>query len=180
MGYGQSSEQSIRKKVVEVAESQLHVRELTGNNDGVEIENYLSFVNLNPKGKFAYCAAFASFVYYQAGVNTIVSGWSPDFYYKGKIKYTKGKTLQKVDDIALDGDALTYWNNSLGRIGHVDIKATGNLPIIKGHTYTIGGNTKPSNTIIREGISGDTGQGVHRKIIPNTIIYGVTDHINKK
>ena len=40
-----------------IAISQIGTKELTGNNDGPEIEKYLKSVGLNPKGKYPYCAA---------------------------------------------------------------------------------------------------------------------------
>lgn len=51
-------------RALEVARTQLNVREKTGNNDGEAVESYLRSVNLG-KG-YAWCAAFVYWCYKQA------------------------------------------------------------------------------------------------------------------
>ena len=53
----------LRKQLLEIAESQIGIRELTGNNDGKEIEAYLKSVNLG-KG-YAWCVAFVVWCHLQ-------------------------------------------------------------------------------------------------------------------
>lgn len=55
---------NINLKAVEIGKSQLHVRELTNNNDGKEVEAYLKSVNLG-KG-YAWCMAFVFWCFQKA------------------------------------------------------------------------------------------------------------------
>jgi hypothetical protein len=54
----------LRLRAVEIADTQLFVRELTGRNDGKEVEQYLAGVGLG-KG-FAWCMAFVYWSFTQA------------------------------------------------------------------------------------------------------------------
>ena len=69
---------SSSQKVVQVAKSQLGVKERTGKNDGEAVERYLRYTNL-PKGH-PWCAAFVSWVYQRAGYAKPRTGWSPALF----------------------------------------------------------------------------------------------------
>ncbi|RZK71588.1 MAG: peptidoglycan-binding protein [Pedobacter sp.] len=63
---------------MDVARSQLHVREKTGKNDGVEVEGYLKYVGF-AKGN-PYCAAFVSWCFCKAGYVAPRTAWSPALF----------------------------------------------------------------------------------------------------
>lgn len=54
----------LRMRALEIAKTQLHVRELTGKNDGVEVISYLNAVGLG-KG-YAWCQAFVFWCFEKA------------------------------------------------------------------------------------------------------------------
>ncbi len=64
-------------KALEIAISQIGVRELARNR-GVEVDNYLTAVGLDPtKGSYPWCAAFVWFCYQQAARSLRVSNPAP-------------------------------------------------------------------------------------------------------
>lgn len=65
-------------RILAIARKELGVRELTGNNDGVQVERYLAYVGLK-KGN-PYCAAYVSYVFGQAGYIAPRTGWSPALF----------------------------------------------------------------------------------------------------
>ena len=78
----------LREKVISTAESQLYVREKTGNNDGKEVERYLRNVGLG-KG-YAWCAAFVAWCHDQNGIPNAQSAYSPDWF-KSNVVYERMK-----------------------------------------------------------------------------------------
>ncbi|RZK54478.1 MAG: hypothetical protein EOO91_15845 [Pedobacter sp.] len=67
-----------RNKLITIAQSQLGVREATGNNDGIQVEKYLNYTG-NKKGE-PWCASFVSWVYGQAGFAQPKTAWSPNLF----------------------------------------------------------------------------------------------------
>lgn len=67
-----------REKILVIARSQLHVRETEKNNFGKEIKAYLAYTKL-PEGN-PYCAAFVSWVYFEAGFKQPRTAWSPALF----------------------------------------------------------------------------------------------------
>jgi hypothetical protein len=163
LGHGNGSDLPVREKVVAVAESQLHVRELTGNNDGPEVEAYLRITGLGPG--YPWCAAFVSWVFHKAGVKAIRSARAADWFKPDKLVW-HSKDLKSFSDFEFrQGMTLSFWYDRLGRIGHLAI-GTGQD---RNNYYTIEGNTNARGE--REG------QGVERKIRPKKMIYSISDHI---
>lgn len=78
-----AAELSTAQKVLEVANSQTNVRELTGCNDGKAVEAYLHYTG-NRKGE-PWCASFVSWVFGQAGRTAPRTAWSPDLFPKSKL-----------------------------------------------------------------------------------------------
>lgn len=67
-----------RNSLLEIARSQLYVRETDRSNAGKEIKLYLAYTGLaegNP-----YCAAFVSWVYFKAGYSQPRTAWSPALF----------------------------------------------------------------------------------------------------
>ena len=77
----------LRNKLVSVAESQLHVREATGKNDGPEVAKYLRSVGL-PEG-YPYCAAGMAWCHEQLNIPNPQSAWSPDWF-RANVVYRRG------------------------------------------------------------------------------------------
>jgi len=137
---------SLSQKVQQVYTSQIGVRELTGHNDGIMVEKYLSSVGLD-KG-YPWCAAFVKWCFVQAGVKTEINGMASSVNNPDRWVYHKGKFISEPRP----GDAFTLYFNSLGRIGHTGFyDGRQNASIYK----TVEGNT--NNAGSREG------DGVYRK-----------------
>ena len=118
------SESELRSNLIVALKAQLHVRELTGNNDGVEVEKYLRHVG-HKKGA-SWCAAFCAWNYTQFKVKNPMSAWSPDW----------AKVPDRVQEY-LPGDCFTLFYHNLNRVGHVGF-ITG---VSHGYYTTIEGNT---------------------------------------
>jgi hypothetical protein len=133
-----------KKNVYEVLDSlfntQLNIRELTGKNDGPQVEAFLRSVN-RKKGD-AWCAAYTSYnLQYLAKrgykVQYIVSGWSPSWANNKFVIWKKGKPLVPFTM----GDVFSIYFANLKRPAHV-----GFIYEDKGNTViTQEGNTSDDN-----------------------------------
>lgn len=153
----------VRKNVIETAEYYLFVRELKYNRSP-EIDSFNLAVGV-PVGS-SYCASFASFVYNKNKVVNPNSAYSPNF---GKTKDIIWKPKYKNKVLILPGDAVTYYYENLGRIGHVGIFKQFDKD---GYMNVIEGNTGGSGT----GVNRD-GDGVHLKKRDPNKIYGISRYI---
>jgi hypothetical protein len=158
---------AVQEKVEAVSTSQLGVRELTGHNDGIQVEKYLKSVNLG-KG-YAWCAAFCSWVYTQSNVKNLRSAWAPawftDYHVIFKRSDDKGP-LSTGRNTPQKGDMVGIYNDHDRRIGHVGIL------IEWGANYvtTIEGNTNIYGS--------HEGDGVYKKKRIKRQIYSVSRWIN--
>ena len=142
----QKEEQYTRQCVKELYDSQVGVRETGGFNRGPYVEMYLASVDLGPG--YAWCAAFVSWCYQNAGVDAPRSGWVPSYALKDKRIYQRGKfQLQKPQS----GDVFLIWYNSLNRPAHIGFVDEWNEDWV----ITVEGNTNDNGS--REG------DGVYRK-----------------
>lgn len=162
--YAEPSHEGLRDAVIKTAASQLHVRELTGKNDGKEVEAYLKAVN-RKKGD-AWCAAFVSWVFQQHGVSVPKSGWSPSWFPTANVIYKRG-SKQSVKP--QNADVFGLWFSNLNRVAHVGFveKWTDS------YVTTIEGNTATVN----EGNRTREGDGVYRKRRLTRQIYIVSSWI---
>jgi hypothetical protein len=140
-------------RALEVARTQLGVREATGHNDGAAVESYLRSVGLG-KG-YAWCASFVYWCYSQAA-----------------------KALVVGNPLTQTGGVLDHWARTRGQ--KVSVPQVGDIFIMdfgegKGHTglvkevrgsmvVTIEGNTNDANS--REG------DGVYERIRPISSMKG--------
>ena len=148
------SEIELRHHLVVALKTQLNVRELTGNNDGVDVEKYLHHVK-QKKGA-SWCAAFCAWNYSQFGIKNPMSAWSPDW----------AKMPDRVQEY-LPGDCFTLFYHNLKRVGHVGF-ITG---VSHGYYTTIEGNT---------GLTGSReGSGVHTYMRDRRKVYAVTNYISR-
>lgn len=110
---GDNNERILRKYIVEEAESYVGIVEATGNNDGPEVEAFLSSVGLG-KG-YAWCAAFVHFILKQCEVNNTVTAWSPTCCPTTKTVWKQG---EKISREPVEADVFSLYYRKLGRIGH--------------------------------------------------------------
>lgn len=139
--------------------SQIGVRELTGKNDGKQVENYLASVNLQ-KGN-PWCAAFLFWNFQQVNLKAPKSGYSPDWF-KTNVVWTKksGKPLPKIERGMVFG---LYFPN-LGRVAHVGFIDGED----KNNFFTVEGNTNMAGS--REG------DGVYKKMRSKKSIFVIAKY----
>ena len=141
------------------------VREATGSNDGSRVEEYLAAAGRR-KGD-AWCAAFVTWVFRQAGVEAVVSGWSPDWFPAKNTVYVHGKANNTVPQRA---DVFGIYFQSLGRVAHVGFVDRWEEGV-SGFAVTVEGNTNESGS--REG------DGVYRKRRLKSQVYKVSRWIGE-
>lgn len=131
----------------EIYLSQIGVRELSGKNDGPEVEMYLKTVGLG-KGN-AWCSAFVKWCLIQSNVSNTINAWSPTAENKKHIVYKARSFLEEPRP----GDVGTLFYPKIKRIGH---------------TYFY---HKRVNSSVYESVEGNTndagsreGDGVYKKI----------------
>ncbi|MFN0257616.1 C40 family peptidase [Pedobacter ureilyticus] len=141
------------KQLLEIAKSQIGVREASGNNDGYEVETYLAYTG-NKKGE-PWCASFVSWVFGKAGYTAPRTAWSPSLFPKARL-------------VAAGKPAMVFgiYFPDKGRIAHAEIveKQKDNW------LCTIEGNTNIEGS--REG------DGVYRKMRHIKTIKYYADWIN--
>ncbi|MFN0255007.1 CHAP domain-containing protein [Pedobacter ureilyticus] len=116
ISYGQVSNQlNIQKtnqlnpdQLLNIARSQIGVREATGNNDGYQVEQYLAYTG-NKKGE-AWCASFVSWVFGKAGYAAPRTAWSPSLF--PQVRLVK---------LAEPGNVFGIYFNDKKRIAHAGI-----------------------------------------------------------
>lgn len=153
---------SVRECVVETYQSQIGVRELSGNNDGVAVEEYLKSTKLG-KGH-AWCAAFVNWCLECCNANRANSAWSPSWFNARRNIYdrTKGGNLK----FPAPGDVFGIYFASKKRIAHVGfIHHWGDRYVL-----TVEGNTNEAGS--REG------DGVYQKRRVKKQIYQVANWID--
>lgn len=157
--------QDQRSCVIETAESYIGVRELTGHNDGEEVENFLEYVGFGPGAP--WCAAYVSYIYGHCNIEDAPkTAWSPSFGLDKDAVYFYGQGYDIARVKAKPGDAFTIYYSSKKRIGHVGIY----LYSTPSRVYTIEGNTNKAGS--REG------DGVYRKVRSWNQIYRITNYID--
>jgi len=155
-----------REAVMAVAEKQVGVRELTGQNDGPEVEAYLASVGLR-KGD-PWCGAVVFWIGREAlgPLNPYPrSGWSPDMVVNGEL-VSEGATAQP-------GDTFGIWFPSKGRVAHTGLIGE----FGRGSCVTLEGNT---SDVAAAGSSQDReGGGFFKKRRLRVSIHSVRDWISR-
>lgn len=146
-------------RVAEVYRSQIGVRELTGHNDGKQVETYLATCKL-AKGN-PWCAAFVTWTYKKADVKSVVSGYSPAWFPASKTVYTRGARGNATPGTA---DVFGIWFASKKRIAHVGF--IDEWQPHNGYCITVEGNTNEAGS--------RDGDGVYRKRRLKNQIYKVS------
>lgn len=157
-----SIEKPVKKKltVQEIYTSQEGLQELTGNNDGPQVEMYLRSCGL--KCRCPYCAAGVRWTFDSAGVKTKINAFSPTAHNSKNLVYFKGKWYKDP----LPGDVITIYFPTLGRIGHTGFfDAMQNSKMCK--TFEFNTNAAGSRD----------GQGNYFKVRSLKSLYSITRHI---
>ena len=157
------SEKTFEEKcssVQKVYTSQIGVTELTGHNDGVQVEKYLASVGL-PKG-FAYCAAGCHWSFMTAGVKTTINAAAASTFNKNNLVYLN---RVKLKNPIAGADVIQFWIPSLNGIHHCGFwdKEHGN-----GMYESVEFNTSVGSGIFQEG------GGVGRKIRSYNATYAIS------
>lgn len=159
IGFAQQG-RSVRDQVQATYTSKIGVRELTGNNDGVEVQKYLAYVWLK-KGN-PWCAAFVSWTFGQNGITKARSGGCVDLMDHGRTIYIKNKVIQAPQK----GDVFFIYFPAKGRVAHTGfIDSWGSTTVL-----TVEGNTNEAGS--REG------DGVYRKRRLKRQVYAASTFIN--
>ncbi|MFK5948799.1 MAG: CHAP domain-containing protein [Methylococcales bacterium] len=160
-----SQSQTVRDQVEETYLSQLGVRELTGHNDGQEVETYLRSTGLD-KG-YAWCAAYVNYCLIQCDAETPKgAAWSPNWFPQNKVVYKRGNDPPIY--LPQKGDVFGIYFTKKKRIAHV-----GFIHYWKpGSNYvtTVEGNTNEAGS--REG------DGVYKKRRLKRQVYEVANWID--
>ena len=132
------------------------VKELTGNNDGKKVEEYLKSTGLG-KG-YSWCAAFVKWVLNQCGVVTSITAWSPTAHNPNNIVYFHTELKKQPKP----GDVFCLYSVSKKRIAH-----TGFFHRLNGNIITtVEGNTNDGGSF--------NGDGVYMRKRPLKTIYSIT------
>jgi len=110
----------LRTKILRIAEGELGVKEATGRNDGQRVEEYLRYTGLG-KG-YAWCAAFVSWCYGQAGLAELRNPWSPALFPNSRT-YGKQPDIQKAEirRKIRKADLFGVYGAAVKRIHHVGL-----------------------------------------------------------
>ena len=150
-----NADEKSRVRLLNIARTQIGVREKSGRNDGEQVERYLAITG-SEKGA-PWCAAFISWVFYKGGYEAPKTAWSPDLF-NARVNTKELKPC----------NVFGIWFPTLKRIAHVGLveKREGDWLI------SIEGNTNSAGS--REG------DGVYRKRRPIKNIYVIADWLPKK
>lgn len=160
--FGLHGQNSKLVEVQKIYSAEIGVRELTGHNDGKQVEEFLASCGL-PKGQ-PWCAAFVCWTFKKAGVKAIVSGYSPNWFTSKYVVWTRGA---KNNFTPQPADVGGLWFANKGRIAHtffIDIWPAGSSIAI-----TVEGNTNEAGS--REG------DGVYRKRRLKTQLYKISRYL---
>lgn len=133
-------EASIRERLADTLLSYLHVRELTGNNDGQEVEMFVEASGLDGKGQHPWCAAFISYIYQANGLGV------PPYSARAAAWFPPERIISDKD--AVTGDVYSLYYPNLGRIGHIGMYL---LPYLNETPYVVGGEGNTNAEGSREG-----------------------------
>lgn len=146
-----------KQTIEEIYLSQIGVRELTGKNDGPEVEMYLRSVGLS-KG-YAWCSAFVAWCLNEVEIPHKINAWSPTAENRNNFIYNNKNFVKEPRA----GDVFTLWYNNLKRIGHTGFyHQNQNDKII----VTVEGNTNDAGS--REG------DGVYKKYRSLNTIHSIS------
>lgn len=132
--------------VVAFARTQVGVTELTGHNDGPEVEAYLKSTKLGPG--YPYCGSFQHYCYRQCGkVLKPEQSFASAAYWHQPSHRIWERGAEDLPTKGKPGDAVGYYFPKLKRVAHTEIFEREQGEWI----YVIGANTSDSTGVVREG-----------------------------
>ena len=105
---------NVREEIRQTFVAEIGVQELTGNNDGPRVEEYLAVTGLG--SGFYWCAAFPSWVFTECGIKNPKSAWSPDWFPPHRVIYFRGGKNNQVPQCS---DVFGFYFASKARIAHM-------------------------------------------------------------
>ena len=172
----------LRTQLIKIAESQVGIRELTGNNDGPQIEKYLKSVGLGQG--YPWCVAFVVWCHLQISDNfqIPITAWSPALFKYNVVYHRFHKRI--MEWIPRGGEVFGKYFASKKRIAHVGIikmKFSNHYQTIEGNTSLIGAILKKMNLTRTEKENLDRdGIWVAQKIKKPKDIFIASDYIGGK
>lgn len=145
-------------------DSQVGVKELTGNNDGFNVEKYQKSTN-SPKNS-SWCASFVKWCFLQCGKNVAITAWSPSAHNSKNIIMMNGKFYKEP----INSDVFTIYSISKKRIVHTGFyyKYYNSKVFV-----TVEGNTS-GNGVLSGSVLDVNGNGVYKKLRSYNAIYSIT------
>lgn len=160
-GGGQGGAVCNRSLVVDTLVSYIGVKELTGNNDGPEVEMFIASTGLDAKGGYAWCAAFITYCY-KANLLPV-----PKYPARAASWFPAEKVIQDKD--AVEGDLFSLWYRNLGRIGHIGMYLE---PYVNPTPYIVSGEGNTNAEGSREG------NQAAKRLRPRATIYNSSNWID--
>ena len=157
-----STLESKRWLLAEVYRKEVGVKEQGGANRGERVEQYLAATGFGPG--YAWCAAYVSWCFLQAGIEAPRSAWVPSFAGKSKRIYQRGQFTKKTPQ---PGDVFLIWYARLKRPAHIGFVEKWEDQWVT----TVEGNTNDDGS--REG------DGVYRKRRLKRQVWVVSDFIGE-
>jgi len=164
----------LRVRLIEHAKSYVGIKELTGRNDGPEIERFQRVVGIPLHS--AYCAAFVSTIFFDLNIPAPVTGWAPSMV-KTNIIYEKKDWRKNI--MFPPGSVFGNYFPNKGRVAHVGFIQFSD----RDREMTIQANTSMEGSVDLNDMWDETqrdGDGIARKWIPLESIYVVSDYIGGK
>lgn len=157
--------------------AEIGIREATGRNDGERIAEYLRYCDLSPG--YAWCAAFVSWCFGEAGYNEPRNPWSPALLPASRTIWDSNGAMRSSAKTPLQGDVFGIYYRNLRRIGHAGFVDRWEDK----HCITVEGNTGPDLAIDDESgpanpIRAGPTEGVYRKRRPIRTIHAVANWID--
>lgn len=109
------TKKEVRNKLIQIAVTEIGVREEGGENSGLRVKEYLAYVGLG-KG-YPWCAAFVSWCYGRAGLTLPRTAWSPALFPKQRLYKPREISLGAVKT----ADLFAIYSSHLRRIHHVGL-----------------------------------------------------------
>lgn len=161
---GVFGQNTLREKVQQTYTEEIGIRELTGHNDGKQVEKYLAAAGF--KKGYAWCGAFVNWCFVQNNIKSVKSpAWAPSWFPNKNVIFIQGK---KIREPPAAGDVFGIYFQSKKRIAHVGFVDNWGDKWVT----TVEGNTNQAGS--REG------DGVYRKRRIKRQIYKVSKFISNE
>lgn len=154
---------NVRDNVVDTLVSYIGVKELTGNNDGPEVEKFIAATGLNPKGQYPWCAAFISYTFQANSLDV------PKYSARAAAWFDENHII--ADRKAIAGDLYSLYYRNLGRIGHIGMYLK---PYKNDTPYIVGGEGNTNAQGSREG------NQAAKRFRPRGVVHNSSDWIGKQ